>query len=246
MTVMYKVLLVVAALAAGSAFAQGNAASPAKACEPRALSFDKDAGLWKHAPFSALKRDTVYTLLQEDGRTVLRGTAESGASLYTAMLAPPVASPAGLSWRWKTDALVPGADNRDKSLEDAPLRVLAAFDGDKSTLPEAEQTRFKRAATLSGREPPFAVLMYLWTDHVPVGTVIPSAHTGQLKMLAVASGASGLGSWQAVQRNLADDYRRAYGTEPGPLLGVAVMTDTDNTRTQAVGHYSGLRIACGG
>ena len=76
MTVMYKVMLVAAALAAGPASAQGNAASPAKACEPRALPFDKDAGLWKHAPFSALKRDTVYTLLQEDGRTVdfiLRG-----------------------------------------------------------------------------------------------------------------------------------------------------------------------------
>ena len=55
--------------------------------------------------------------------------------------------PATLSWDWKTDALVPGADNRDKAREDAPLRVLVAFDGDKATLPEAEQKRFSGPRT---------------------------------------------------------------------------------------------------
>ncbi|RLJ68264.1 DUF3047 domain-containing protein [Sulfurisoma sediminicola] len=244
MTVPYRVLLVVAALAAGPALAQGNAPAPAKACEPRALHFEKEAGLWKHAPFSALKRDTVYTLLQDDGRTVLRGTAEGAASLYTANLAPPVTSPAGLSWRWKTDALVPGADNRDKGREDAPLRVIVGFDGDRANLPAAEQKRFKRAERLSGKAPPYAVLMYIWSDHVPVGTVIPSAHTSQIKMLVVTSGKSDLGQWQAVRRNLADDYRRAYGGEPGPLLGVAVMTDTDNTGAKAVGYYADIKLEC--
>ncbi len=125
-----------------------------------------------------------------------------------------------LSWQWKTGALVAGADNRDKAREDAPLRVLVAFDGDHATLPEAERTRFKRAKNLSGREPPYAVLMYIWSDLVPVGSVIPSAHTSQVKMLAVASGASGLGGWQTVQRNLADDYRRAYGADNPLIAGV--------------------------
>ena len=87
--------------------------------------------------------------------------------------------------------------------------------------------------------------MYIWTDHVPPGSVISSAHTSQVKMLAVASGQSDLGRWQSVQRNLVDDYRKAYGTEPGPVLGVAVMTDTDNTGTKAVGEYAGIRIGCG-
>jgi len=244
MTVMYKVLLAVAALAAGPALAQGNAAAPAKPCEPRALPFEKEAGLWKHAPFSALKRDTVYTLLQEGGRTVLRGAAEGAASLYTANIAPPLASPAGLSWRWKTDALVPGADNRDKAREDAPLRVIVGFDGDRASLPAAEQKRFKRAERLSGKAPPYAVLMYIWSDHVPIGTVIPSAHTSQIRMLVVASGKGGLGQWQAVRRNLAEDYRHAYGGEAGPLLGVAVMTDTDNTGTKAIGYYADIKLEC--
>lgn len=149
-----------------------------------------------------------------------------------------------LSWDWKTDALIAGADNRDKDREDAPLRVLVAFDGDVATLPDTERKRFSRAKNLARREVPYAVLMYIWTDQVPVGTMIPSAHTSQVEMLAVASGSADLGRWQSVRRNLADDYRKAYGAEPGPVLAVAVMTDTDNTGTRAVGSYSGIRIVC--
>jgi hypothetical protein len=89
------------------------------------------------------------------------------------------------------------------------------------------------------------VLMYIWSEQVPVGTVIPSAHTSQVKMLVVASGSDGLGRWQSLKRNVAEDYKLAYGTEPGPVLGVAVMTDTDNTGEKAVGEYAGIRISCG-
>ena len=74
--------------------------------------------------------------------------------------------------------------------------------------------------------------------------MIASAHTSQVKMIAVASGSAGLGKWQAVKRDLAGDYRRAFGAEPGPLLGVAVMTDTDNTGAKAVGLYADIRLEC--
>jgi len=239
--------IVLSCMALGCATAGAAGAAAAAPCAARSLGFDlKEAG-WKHQPMSKLKRDTVYGVVKDGDRSaVLRATADRSASLYVAPLKPATRPPLTLSWEWKTDALVAGADNRDKDREDAPLRVLVAFDGDVATLPDAEQKRFSRAKSLAGRQPPYAVLMYIWTDQVPVGTVIPSAHTSQVKMLAVASGPGGLGSWQKVQRNLADDYRRAYGAEPGPVLGIAVMTDTDNTGTKAVGEYAGIRISCAG
>ena len=239
--------IVLSCLSLGCATAGAAGAVAAAPCASRSLGFDlKEAG-WKHQPMSKLKRDTVYTVVQDGDRGgVLRASADRSASLYVAPLKPASRMPMTLSWEWKTDALVPGADNRDKGREDAPLRVLVAFDGDPATLPQEEQARFRRAENLSGRAPPYAVVMYIWTDQVPVGSVIPSAHTSQVKMLAVASGPGGLGSWQKVQRNLADDYRRAYGAEPGPVLGIAVMTDTDNTGTKAVGEYAGIRIGCAG
>jgi hypothetical protein len=223
-----------------------NAASTsgATACEALSLDFGQAGAGWKHQPLSKLKRDTVYTLAQEDGRTVLSGVADSSASLFAAPINQATGLPPILSWRWKTDALIPGADNRDKKREDAPLRVIVAFDGDRSTLPEAERQRFKRAQKLFGRELPYAVLMYIWSEQVPLESVIPSAHTSQVKMLVVATGTGVLGSWQSMRRNIAEDYRRAYGAAPGRVLGVAVMTDTDNTGSKAVGRYADIQFEC--
>ena len=218
------------------AAATGSGPAP---CRARNLGFGQKNAGWAHQPLSILKRDTVYTLAREDGRTVLRGTADSSASLYLTRFDAAMDVPATLSWRWKTDALVPGADNRDKKLEDAPLRVIVGFDGDLATLPSSEKG-FLMA------DLPYATLMYIWSDQVAVESVIPSAHTSRVKMLVVASGTGGLGRWQSVRRNLARDYRRAFGTAPGRVLSVAVMTDTDNTGTKAVGEYAGIRFECGG
>lgn len=216
----------------------------AAACVPRNLGFDRaDAG-WKSQPISKLKRDTVYAVAMEEGRAVLRASADRSASFYVSFFKPPVGVPATISWRWKTDALVPGADNRDKKREDAPLRVIVAFDGDASTLPADERRRIDAARKVAGIDLPFATLMYVWSDHVPPDTVIPSAHTSQLKMIAAATGRTGLGSWQSVRRDVAADYRRAFGAEPGRVLGVGVMTDTDNTGTKAVGLYADIRLEC--
>ena len=241
---IFKVALLscILATAASSAAAQ----APAADCTPRNLGFDQKAVGWRHIPLSKLKRDTEYKLLQEEGRAIVRASANGSASFYAAMLKPPAAVPASISWRWRTAALVPGADNRDKSKEDASLRVIAAFDGDVASLPEAEQKRFKRAKSLSGRSLPYAMLMYIWSEQVPLNTVIPSAHTSQVKMLVVASGSEGLGRWQSVKRNLAEDYRLAFGVAPGRLLGVGVFTDTDNTNTKAVGDYAEIRLECSG
>ncbi len=215
-------------------------------CTTRSLDFGVKTVHWEHVPLSKLKKDTVYSLTQADGQMVLRGNAEGSASLYVSRLQAAMEVPKTIGWKWKTDALVPDADNRNKKKEDAALRVMVAFDGDYATLPEVEKKRFKRAQSLSGRDLPYALLMYIWSDNVPVDTVIPSAHTSQVKMLVIASGVEGLGQWHTVKRNLTDDYRAAFGADPGPVIGVAVMTDSDNTRTQAVGDYADILLECSG
>lgn len=219
-------------------------AAPAtgEVCKPQTLDFTADS--WRHLPLSSLKRDTRYSIVKQDGRNVLQAEANSSASLYARVLKPVSTSYGLLSWQWQTDALVPGADNREKSKEDAPVRVVAAFDGDKARLPDAEKRQFKWAKRMSGREPPYATLMYIWSEQVPPETVIPSAHSSQIKMLVVASGADGLGQWRTLRRDLRADFKRAFGKDAGPLLGVGVMTDTDNTGAKAGARYADIRLEC--
>ncbi|QSI77042.1 DUF3047 domain-containing protein [Niveibacterium microcysteis] len=210
-------------------------------CAPRKLGFDQPG--WAHRPLSKTKRDTKYSVADDGGTKVLHADADGSASYFVNAFARPVAAPPVLRWRWQTDAAVPGADNRDKKKEDAPLRVIVAFDGDVSTLPEEEQKRFKRAKTLLGKSVPYAVLMYTWSDKIANDTVVPSAHSSQVKMIAIAPGT--LGQWQTLSRDVAADYHRAWGSEPGPVLGVAVMSDTDNTGAKAAGDYADLAFECG-
>jgi hypothetical protein len=75
-----------------------------------------------------------------------------------------------------------------------------------------------------------------------VGTVIEHPYTRRVRMLVVASGPGGVGKWQSLSRNVLDDFRRAFGEEPGDLTGVGVLTDTDNTGGSVEAWYGDIRL----
>jgi len=201
---------------------------------------------WRHVPLSRLKRDTAYSAVSEEGQTVLQATAQGSASAWVHLAHPDITATPLLEWRWRVPALIDGAANEDPKREDSPVRVIIGFDGDKSKLPEPEQRRMARAKTLSGRDMPYAMLMYIWDNRNPVGMVVPSAHTDRVKMIVAESGSAGVGAWRSYRRDLVQDFERAFGEKPGSALGFALMTDTDNTGQRTQGFYGALRLACAG
>lgn len=56
-------------------------------------------------------------------------------------------------------------------------------------------------------------------------------------MIVASSGSHQLGHWVELSRDVAEDYRRAYGEEPGSVTGIGVMTDSDNTASRAEAYY---------
>jgi hypothetical protein len=209
--------------------------------------FDAAAGSapgWVHVPLSKLKRDTRYAATTDEGKSVLKAEADGAASAYVHMARPDPARLPILEWRWRAKALIEAANNRDPKLEDAPVRLIVGFDGDMATLTSEEQRRLARAKKISGKNPPYATLMYIWENRAPVGTVIPSAHSTRVKMIVAESGVQGVGAWRSYRRNLLQDYQRAFGGTPRGILGVAVMTDTDNTGAKAEGFYGEIRLTC--
>lgn len=55
--------------------------------------------------------------------------------------------------------------------------------------------------------------------------------------IVVESGAAGVNQWLAVERNIAADFRTAFGEEPPAITAVAVATDTDNTGASVTAFY---------
>jgi hypothetical protein len=188
------------------------------------------------------KKRTAYEILSESGICVLKANAEDSASGLLAKLDVDPQSKPVLEWRWRADALVPGADNTDGALEDSPVRVVLAFEGDKDALPVRDRMFFERVKLFTGRDMPYATLMYIWENRLPVGTVLPNPHTGRIQKVVVASGDEGLKKWHLLRRDYVADYKRAFGKPPGKLVGVAVMTDTDNTKSRVVAYYGDIRL----
>ena len=59
-------------------------------------------------------------------------------------------------------------------------------------------------------------------------------------MIVVESGPAKLNTWITEERNVYEDYKRAFGEEPPMISGVAIMTDTDNTGESAEAYYGDI------
>ena len=70
--------------------------------------------------------------------------------------------------------------------------------------------------------------------------MVPNPFTDRVKMIVVESGAENLNTWVGQQRNIYEDYKQAFGEEPPMISGVAIMTDTDNTRESATAYYGDI------
>jgi hypothetical protein len=198
---------------------------------------------WKHLQLASFKNNTDYTLAVEDGAVVVRAMAHNSASfLATPVSFDPHQFPM-LSWRWKIVQDIAGANTAEQSKEDSPVRVMVAFDGDISKLPVKDRFAAKAAQSISGQALPYATLMYIWGEKVAVDSITVSSRSERIKMLAVAAGDNGIGRWQTYNRNLVEDFKRAFGEEPGKVVSIEIMTDTDNTGADAQAYYGDISVS---
>jgi hypothetical protein len=193
---------------------------------------------WKPWVLNRQKTATNYELAHDGSRWALRADANSSASGLYVSLVP--AKHRHLRWQWKTEDWIAQAENSTRHHEDAPLRLFVAFGGDVSTLPLKDQLLFEMARVTTGREMPYATLMYIWGARRPVESVVPNPHTDRVRMIVVDSGKGAVGTWRKHERDLRADYRKAFGSEPGPILALGVMTDTDNTKTKVRAWYGDI------
>ncbi|MFC4523307.1 DUF3047 domain-containing protein [Cupriavidus pinatubonensis] len=195
---------------------------------------------WQPWTINRNKTPTRYTLAEVDERVVVHAQADSSASgLYV----PLRDRDAGvLRWTWKTNGIIRNADNGQGQREDAPLRLFVAFDGDKGSLSLKDQLMYEMARLTTGREMPYATLMYIWGGKRAEGTVLSNPHTDRVRMIVVDTGTKHTNEWRCHERDLRADYRKAFGTDPGRVIAVGIMTDTDNTRSTAESWYGDIAL----
>jgi Protein of unknown function (DUF3047) len=180
---------------------------------------------------------TQYHRSTKDGRPAVAARADQSASMWRRRVERAPGDIGDVSFSWWVQDLVENGSVADVAREDAAARVIFAFKGDVSRLPPRTRAMFDLAEALTGERPPFATLMYVWDATAPVGTVIINPRSDRIRKIVVDSGPTQLRRWREHRRNLAADYRRAFGEDPGALAAIALMTDSDNTASRAQSWY---------
>ena len=199
------------------------------------------AGQWHDVPLPG-KDSTRYKWEHKDGRAAWCATSERSASMWRRHVDVPAARIGGVSFSWWVQDLIANASVAEAHLEDAPARVMFAFGGDIGSLPARTRLMFDLAEALTGERPPFATLMYVWDATAPVGSVIHNPRSDRIRKIVVDSGPTQLRRWRNHQRDLAADFRLAFGETPGPLTAIALMTDSDNTKSSALSWYGAVDL----
>jgi len=197
---------------------------------------------WSEWILHPTKKRTRYRVVVDADRSVVRAQADQSASGLIIPLNVDLKATPVIEWQWRAEGVITDADNAVSATEDAPLRIVLAFEGDKSTLPMRERLFAERVKLISGRDLPYASLMYIWGNQRPAESLIANPHTSRIQKLVVDTGRSKLRQWRKHRRNIVADYRRAFGTDPGRLIAVAIMTDTDNTASKTSAYYGDIRL----
>lgn len=200
---------------------------------------------WEPLTFKKIERATRYRLVEDpgDGTVVVQAMSESAASgLIREIRIDPAQFPI-LRWRWKIAKLIEKGDVTRKDGDDYAARVYVTFEYDASRVGLFERLKYEGVRLLYGQYPPLGALSYIWDTRRSVGTVVPNPYTDRVMMFVVDSGPTGVGTWVRHERNVYEDYKRAFGVEPSMISGVALMTDTDDTRETATAWFGDIELA---
>lgn len=170
---------------------------------------------WEEKTFNG---KTVYDVVTEpDGVSALRVQSRSSASAFYRKTAVPVSVRPVLNWQWKATefpSVKPGGRLGDRAGDDFAARIYVIFKG--------------RSLLASD------VIEYIWDPRFEPGTSAVSDYSKHIRLLVVRNAPPADGGWAEESRDIAADYRKLFGKAPScDIQAVAVMADSDNSRSQA-------------
>lgn len=229
---------------AGCALRQGTQAQPEAARAAPVLmapQLPATTSGWEHATLPG-KRPAQFRYVRADGREAVSVTAASAASMLRRKVRVEPDALGMLRFSWKVPELMARSDLGSRDTADSAVRVILAFEGDRSRLSGRDQLLSELARSLTGEEMPYATLMYVWCNRRAPGSVVRNPRTDRIRKLVLESGPLKLNQWLDYERDIRTDYERVFGEPPGALVGIAIMTDSDNTRSNARAWYGPVSL----
>lgn len=218
------VLLAMAAwLSAGVAFpAAGALIAPAERAlpAPGAVVLENFEGYENDGfpeKWRAMKEEarTIYHIEAENGNRFLRARADQ--KTVQIGLEHPIdpKQHTHLTWRWRAREFPAGADERVADKYDSAAQVYVIFD--------------------SLLWPRF--IKYVWSETLPVGARFTHPLYSRARVVVMESGSGEKDRWFDEKINFYDDYKRFFGSEPGKVQGIAILSSSEVTKSLSVADY---------
>ena len=164
---------------------------------------------------------TIYTVGSNDNGNFLKAVADNAASGLGKEVKIDLNKTPFINITWKIEKDLPGIKENTKKGHDFAARVFAV----KKT----------GATPLSNR-----AINYVFSSNSEVGFNSPSPYTKKSIDNVLASTKNNLNKWITVKANVKEDFKRFHDLNVDELDGLAIMSDTDNSKMKAIAYYQNI------
>ncbi len=195
---------------------------------------------WKPLTFEKINQHTKYSLVNDSGRVVVKAASvQSASGIAKEIKIDPKIYPI-IEWEWKIGNILNKGNVHSKDGDDYAARIYVTFAYDRDRVGLLDQAKYEALRIVLGEYPPLGAITYIWGNRAPEETMVPNTYSDEVVMVVVRSGSKNLNTWLKERRNIYQDYQKAFGIDPPLISGVAIMTDTDNTRESATALFGDI------
>ena len=164
---------------------------------------------------------TVYTVGSNDNGNYLKAVTDNAASGLGKEVKIDLDETPFINITWKIEKDLPGIKENSKKGHDFAARVFVI----KKT----------GATPLSNR-----AINYVFSSNNVIGFNSPSPYTKKSVDNVLASTKTNFDEWITVKANVKEDFKKFHGLDVKELDGLAIMSDTDNSKMKAIAYYQNI------
>ena len=164
---------------------------------------------------------TVYSVGSNENGNFLKAVADNAASGLGKEVKIDLNKTPFINITWKIEKDLQGINEKSKKGHDFAARVFAV----KKT----------GATPLSNR-----AINYVFSSNSAVGQSWPSPYTKKSIDNVLANTKDNLNIWVTVKANVKEDFKKFHDLDVNELDGLAIMSDTDNSKMEAIAYYQNI------
>ncbi len=186
---------------------------------------------------------TSYQVIKYRGRYVLKAEGIGTSSCLFREVKAEIEDYPIVSWRWKISNVIRQAIETRKDRNDSAARVIVVFQVRPEEMDPWYGLEYLVRGILRRNEPIGPRIEYIWGNRIEKGQILDNPSMKYSKVIVLESGERKANQWIWEERNLVDDYKAAFGSDPEGIIAIGIQTDTDQSNEGVTAYYGEIFLS---